>query len=249
MLFRSVLGAAIATLIANVVMFALFLYKGKRFFMYDSAVGVEYKKMKEIMRLGFPVAFQRVLFTFVNILLARIIAIFGSDAIAAQKVALQIESVTYMVIGGLNGAVASFTGQNYGAKKYDRIHKGYQTALLIGGSYAFVTMMVFLWTPEPIVRLFIKEPNTVQIASSYLSIIAFSQMFSALEMISGGLFTGMGMPKVSATISIIFTVLRIPLALVLIQFLGINGIWWSIACSSILKGITAYSYYRKKVVH
>ena len=74
---------------------------------------VDYVKIKEIAKLGFPMAFQRILFTIINILLAKIIAVFGSDAIAAQKVGVQIESIAYMIIGGLNGAVASFTGQNF----------------------------------------------------------------------------------------------------------------------------------------
>ena len=242
-----VLGAAIATLIANMVMFLLFLYKGKELLFYHKKIGVEYRRIREIVRLGFPMAFQRVLFTLVNIVLARIIAVFGSDAIAAQKIGLQIEAVTYMVIGGLNGAVASFTGQNFGAKKYDRIHKGYGTALGIGGIYALVTTVVFLLIPGPLVKLFISEPETIEIASSYLRIIAFSQVFSALEMISNGLFTGIGMPKVPANISIIFTILRIPMALILVQFLGINGIWWSITCSSLLKGVVAYLFYKTRV--
>ena len=42
---------------------------------------------------------QRVLFTIINILLARIVGSFGSDAIAAQKIGLQIESIVYMVVG------------------------------------------------------------------------------------------------------------------------------------------------------
>lgn len=240
-------GAAVATLIANVIMFLLFLYKGRKILVFDKKVGVEYEKIKEIMRLGFPMAFQRTLFTLVNIVLARIIAVFGADAIAAQKIGLQIESVTYMVIGGLNGAVANFTGQNFGAKKYDRIHTGYRTALAIGGGYALVTTIVFLLIPKPIVRLFINETNTIQIASSYLGIIAFSQVFSALEMITNGLFTGIGIPKISANISIVFTVLRIPMALLLVKFLGIQGIWWSITLSSLLKGVVAYLYYKMKV--
>ena len=62
-------------------------------------------------------ALQRILFTLINIFLARIIAIFGSDAIAAQKIGLQIESIGFMVIGGFQGAIASFTGQNFGAKE------------------------------------------------------------------------------------------------------------------------------------
>ena len=59
-------------------------------------------------------------------------------------------------------------------------------------------------------------------------------------MISNGLFTGIGKPNIPAAISIIFTSLRIPLALVLIKPFGINGIWMSISITSIFKGIFSY---------
>ena len=192
-------------------------------------------------------AFQRILFTLVNIILAKVIAIFGTNSIAAQKIGLQIESITYMVIGGLNGAIASFTGQNFGANKFKRIKQGYYTALLLGITYSVIMSIIFIVFKEPIIRLFIREKNTIIIAGGYLQAVAFSQGFSTIEMVSNGFFTGIGMPKVPATISIVFTVLRIPMALILMKYLGINGIWWSIAVSSILKGIAAYFMYLIKI--
>ena len=208
-----VLGAAIATLISNIAMFIIFRISSKGLFNFDFKIGIEKDKVIEVIKLGFPMAFQRILFTLVNIVLARIISIFGSDAIAGQKIGLQIESVTFMIIGGLNGAIASFTGQNFGAKKYDRIIKGYHTSLTIGIVYAVITSIIFILIPEYLVNIFIKDASTIKIASMYLQIIAYSQIFSAIEMVSNGMFTGLGMPNIPAAISIIFTVLRIPMAL------------------------------------
>lgn len=242
-----VLGAAIATLISNIVMFIMFRISSKGLFNFDLKIGVEKEKVIEVIRLGFPMAFQRILFTLVNIVLARIISIFGSDAIAGQKIGLQIESVTFMIIGGLNGAIASFTGQNFGAKKYDRIIKGYHTSLTIGIVYAVITSIVFILIPEYLVNIFIKDASTIKIASMYLQIIAYSQIFSAIEMVSNGMFTGLGMPNIPAAISIIFTVLRIPMALIFIKYFDVNGIWLSISVSSVLKGIASYVMYRLKV--
>ena len=242
-----VLGAAVATLISNIVMFILYRIKSNGILHYDKVIGIDKEKILEIIKLGFPMAFQRVLFTMVNIILAKIIAIFGTNAIAAQKIGLQIESITYMVIGGLNGAISSFTGQNFGANKFKRIKQGYYTALLLGIIYSMIMSIVFIVFKEPIIRLFIREENTILIASGYLQAVAFSQSFSTIEMVSNGFFTGLGMPKIPATISIVFTVLRIPMALILMKSLGITGIWWSIAISSILKGIAAYSIYLIKI--
>ncbi|NFT83475.1 MATE family efflux transporter [Clostridium botulinum] len=238
-----VIGAAVATLVSNFVMFIVFKINGRDIFKFDFNIGIEKEKVLEIIRLGFPMSFQRILFTLVNIVLARIIAIFGSDAIAAQKIGLQIESITFMVIGGLNGAIASFAGQNYGAKKFNRIIKGYRSSLKIGIIYSILTAIAFAFMPSVLVKIFIRDESTILIASGYLQIIAVSQIFSIIEMVSNGLFTGIGKPKIPAYISIGFTILRIPMALVLTKFMGVNGIWWSIALSSIFKGVISYILY------
>ena len=242
-----VIGAGLSTLSANIIMFFLFRINSNGILSYTFGIGVDYAKIKKIARLGFPMAFQRILFTIINILLAKIIAVFGSDAIAAQKIGVQIESIAYMIIGGLNGAVASFTGQNFGAGKFKRIKEGYKSALIIGIFYSIIMACAFLLFNKPMIRLFIKEEETTIIAASYLKAVAFSQIFSAVEMISNGLFTGIGKPNISAAISIIFTALRIPFALLLIKPFGINGIWISISLSSILKGIFAYLLYEIRV--
>lgn len=242
-----VIGAGVSTLIANVIMFILFRINTNGILNYRYDLKVDFEKIKEIIRLGFPMAFQRILFTIINIILAKIIAMFGSEAIAAQKIGVQIESIAYMIIGGLNGAVASFTGQNFGAGKSNRIKEGYRSALVVGISYAIVMAGVFLLLNRPLIRLFISDESTILIASAYLKTVAFSQVFSAIEMISNGMFTGIGKPNIPATISIVFTSLRIPLALVLIKPFGISGIWISICISSILKGICSYFIYETKI--
>lgn len=242
-----VIGAGVSTLIANVIMFILFRILSGGILNYKFKLRTDYNKIKEIIHLGFPMSLQRVLFTVINIILAKIIAIFGSDAIAAQKVGLQIESIAYMIIGGLNGAVASFVGQNFGAGKFKRIKDGYKSALVVGMSYALIMAGVFLLLNRPMIKMFISDEGTIEIAASYLQAVAFSQVFSAVEMISNGMFTGIGKPKIPAFISIIFTALRIPLALVFIQPYGIKGVWMSIALSSILKGICSYMVYEIKV--
>lgn len=242
-----VIGAGVSTLIANVIMFILFRINTNGILNYRYDLKVDFEKIKEIIRLGFPMAFQRILFTIINIILAKIIAMFGSEAIAAQKIGVQIESIAYMIIGGLNGAVASFTGQNFGAGKSNRIKEGYRSALVVGISYAIVMAGVFLLLNRPLIRLFISDESTILIASAYLKAVAFSQVFSAIEMISNGMFTGIGKPNIPATISIVFTSLRIPFALVLIKPFGISGIWISICISSILKGICSYFIYETKI--
>lgn len=242
-----VIGASIATMLANIIMFSLYLIESSGMLKFSFDIKIDYKKLKEIIILGFPMAFQRILFTIINIFLAKIIAVFGSDAIAAQKIGLQIESITYMVVGGLQGAIAAFTGQNFGAKKYDRIKDGYNAALKIGIIYSLLMAFIFIFFNTPLIKLFVSDENTIVIAKTYLQVVAFSQIFSATESVSNGLFTGIGKPKISSIISVIFTSLRLPMAVVLVKSFGLTGIWISIAISSILKGSVAYLLYRIEV--
>ncbi len=244
---QGVSGAAWASLIANGVMTLLFYSRFRPLFRFQPSIGFERKAAWDIVRLGFPMALQRILFTFVNIVLAKCIAIFGQEAIAAQKIGLQLESIVFMVIGGINGAIASFVGQNHGAKQNDRIRIGVNYALGLAVGYAAVASLLFILSPRPLTLLFIQEEHPIRMTCHYLQVIACSQLFSAIEMVLNGFFTGIKRPNIPALISIIFTCLRIPLALLLMKPFGVTGIWLSIAISSLLKGCMSYYLYRRIV--
>ncbi|WP_214700292.1 MULTISPECIES: MATE family efflux transporter [unclassified Exiguobacterium] len=239
-----VLGAALATLVANVVMFGFFWRRARSLFNWDEVIQPTRTDYKEIFRLGFPMATQRILFTVISIFLARMIGSYGTEAIAAQRIGLQIESIAYMMIGGLNGAMASYTGQNIGAQKVDRVYEGYRVTTRLGIVYTGLIMLLFIIVPDFLIGLFVDDVRTIDIGASYLRIIGISLVFSSIEMIGNGYFSGLGLPKIPATISIIFTVARIPLALLLEPYLGIDAIWWSIAISSIIKGLVSALFVR-----
>ncbi|MGM9927566.1 MAG: MATE family efflux transporter [Bacillus sp. (in: firmicutes)] len=240
-----VAGAAIATLVAQITMFCLFVYRAKEVLWNSHIRKISMQNGWEIIRLGLPMTTQRVLFTAINIVLAKIIASFGTDAIAAQKIGFQIESITFIVLAGLNGAVSSFIGQNFGAAQTKRISKGYRASMLVGIGYAIVTSFLLIVCSEYLAQLFTRDPETVAMASSYLVIIGLSQIFMAMEMISNGVFSGIGLPKIPSIISIIFTSLRIPLALLFIPIMGLDGVWWSIAISSCIKGVLSLVIFQK----
>lgn len=244
---QGVVGAAWASLIANGVMSVLFFTRYYQLFRLHLALGPCFCEMKEIMKLGFPMALQRVLFTLINILLAKCVALFGQEAIAAQKIGLQLESIVFMVIGGLNGAISSFVGQNEGAKKYQRTAWGVKHALRLAIGYAAVSALLFISIPRSLAGLFIQDEQTLQMTGHYLQVIACSQLFAAIEMVLNGFFTGIKHPNIPAIISIVFTCLRIPLALLLMKPFGVTGIWLAISLSSILKGCTSYLLYRQTI--
>jgi Na+-driven multidrug efflux pump len=145
-----------------------------------------------------------------------------------------------MTAGGFSTALSSFVGQNYGAKQWDRIAKGYFTTIALAGTIGIFASLVLIFFAEPIFVVFIpNDPEALRLGADYLRILGFSQFFMTLEITSQGAFNGLGKTLPPSLISIIFTGARLPLALILSTstLLGLNGIWWSISITSIFKGV------------
>ncbi|MGL5681975.1 MAG: MATE family efflux transporter [Marinifilaceae bacterium] len=240
-------GAAWATVLSRLA--SLFYFYGviykKRLIRFQFR-GLNIKEFTSILRIGFPGAVQRVLFTAIAIVIGRIIAGWGSEAIAAQKLGLQIESITFMIVGGMQQSISIMVGQAFGAHQYARIEILYRSALKIVSIVGGLTTILFLAFPTQLIGLFVSDLETVEIGASYLVIVGLSQLFMCLEMVTGGTYNGQGLTQYSATISVVFTSLRIPLALYLGHKtgLGLEGVWWSISITSMVKGIVAAALYR-----
>ena len=150
-----------------------------------------------------------------------------------------------MMAGGFSTAVNAFIAQNYGAGKKDRIKKGYRTALVIMGAWGIFTSFLLMAFPEFFFRIFIKEPEVIPMGVDYLRIIGISELFMCLEGAATGAFQGLGKTIPPSVTGITFNLLRIPAAMLLSKTsLGLNGIWWVLSFSCILKGTVLPLWYR-----
>lgn len=236
-----VAGAAIATVFAQVIVLFVYVMTIRHdpviFGRLKLMSSTKFRYFKEITAIGLPVAVQSLLFTGISMLIARLIAGWGDAAVAVQKVGSQIESISWMTAEGFGSAVNAFTAQNYGAGKHDRVKKGYVTALGIMLVWGVFTTFVLIAFPEVLFRIFITEKDVIPMGVDYLRILGVSQLFMCTEMASAGAFQGIGRTMPPSLTSAVLTSIRIPLAAVLgTTALQLNGIWWSISISSILKG-------------
>ncbi len=246
-----VFGAALATLISRIIVCVLFFVKSKNALnISDNEFKFDKAKAIDVLKLGAPYALQRVLFSAIGIVMAKIIVGFGFTAIAVQKIGVQVEAISYMTIAGLNRAMRTFVGQNFGAKKLERIRSGYRIGLLLSTVFGLFITAVLVIFAKQIFSVFLKDEQALQMGINYLKIIGYSQVFMCVEMISGAAFNGLGKTYVPSIVSIIFTALRIPLAIYLsTTFLGLSGVWWSISISSMVKGVllmVLFSIYSKR---
>lgn len=238
-----VAGAAIATVLAQVVVTLIFIYHifkmNHYYFRFNYFKYWDKEYVYKISKMGFPVAIQNGLFSFFSMVLAKIIAGFGPTPIAVQKVGSQIEAISWMTAGGFSTAIGTFIGQNYGAKKWDRIKKGYIVVMGMAIITGLAATILLVFLGGEIFSLFLPNEDAIRLGETYLKILGYSQLFMCVEITAAGAFNGFGKTTIPSVVSIVFTALRIPLALFLSKStaLGLDGVWWSISLSSFVKGI------------
>lgn len=249
-----VAGAAIATVGAQMIVTLVFVIHCLRESTVLSHIRLlrapELKHMEEIVRIGFPSGIQSMIFTSISMILTRLVTSFGDAAVAIQRIGSQIEGISWVTEEGFGAAVNSFLAQNLGAKSRSRIEKGYKVSLIVTIIWGLFCTLVLVVFPEPIFRLFLKEPELLPMGVNYLRILGISQLFMCVELTTAGAFSGLGKTVPPSIVSIVFTAARIPLAFALSRTaLGLNGVWWAVSISSIVKGIMLYtwfSYYLNK---
>ena len=233
-------GAGIATLFSECIVALLFV----RFIIKDDYLfkdfrlfgGFESKEMARIVKLGTPPAIFNIGYAFITMVISRIIVTFGDAAIAVQRIGAQIESVSWMTADGFAYSMTAFTSQNYGAENYERVRKGFKTGTGMITVYGVAVTALLVLCAAPIFSIFIHEPAVIAGGVDYLRIVGLSQLFMCYELATSGAFNGIGQTKLPAAVGLALTVARIPACYLLMPSMGINGVWWAISISSILKG-------------
>ena len=244
-----VAGAAIATVLAQLVVMLLFLYTILRDTVLFCDVHILHsyssQHTREIFRIGLPSAVQSMLFSGISMVIARLIAGWGDAAVAVQKVGSQIESISWMTAEGYAAALNSFVAQNHGAKNTDRSREGYRLSMIVMLSWGVFCSFVLIVFPQLIFQVFIQEAEVLPMGVDYLRILGVSQLFMCMEITTAGAFSGLGKTLPPSIVSITLTGARIPMAILLGRWLGLNGVWWAITISSIGKGIVLLGWFLK----
>lgn len=237
-------GAAWATNISRLLTLSILIISSNDEIKASLRSKFDPSKILDVIKISWPAALQSIIFTFISMVIAKLVIEFGTDAIATQKIGIQIESITWVTIGGLQGAISAFVGQNYGAKKPERIIEGYNSALRIVIFFGLIVTTFFLVLSRQIFAIFISDAHVIEMGVGYMSAIAFSQVFMCMEMLSVGAFNGLGKTYAPPLVSIFFSFLRIPMSMVLTPYLGLSGIWWSISITSMFKGVVMVIWYK-----
>lgn len=162
----SIAGVALATIISQyisavVVIFILFRRKNKPYTLDKTKLKIDTPLLKDILRLGLPAGFQGTLFSISNIILTAGMNTLPTTDISGKTIAINIEGLVHTSMNSYLHAAMTFTGQNYGARKPDRIKKAIIYAVIQVTVIGFVGGQLLNLFGEPIARLYL-DPNDPQ---------------------------------------------------------------------------------------
>lgn len=241
-------GAALASVLAQALASGILIFISYRsrdiLFQIGQGVDLAKNRVKDIFSLGIPTCIHSLIHAFVGMILVAYVADFGQDYIAIYTIGSQLESLAWMSSEGFSQALTTFTGQNYGAKKFHRLKKGYLVGMNIVGIFGLASTCLLFFGRENLFALFLpKDPQTALYGGQYALILSFSQIFMTFEIGTAGALNGLALTKYPAIIATIFNVFRIPLAWMLMPSYGVNGVWMAMSISSILKGILHVAFF------
>ena len=143
---------------------------------------------------------------------------------AGGAVAGRITGCANIAITGLSSAATTFSGQNYGAKKYDRIKEGHWRIPLCSGGITLSFGLFFIMIHKPLIRFFSSDEMVLMYASRHVIVMLLSQWFYAIFNCIISIVNGTGKVRYTTTVNILMLwAVRIPSAYIINRYF--DGTW------------------------
>jgi putative MATE family efflux protein len=208
----SVDGVALATIASQyisaiAVVLILMKRKTQPYAVEKEKLQIDRDLLGEILRLGLPAGFQGTLFSISNIILTAGMNTLATTDIAGKTIAINIEGLVYTAMNSYLHASTTFTGQNFGAKKPERIKKSILYAVLQAFIVGFFGGMLVLAFGEPLAKLYIdaNDPNRAEVLRAALELMTFMLscyfLCGIMDTLSGAL-RGLGYSMIPMFVSI-----------------------------------------------
>lgn len=245
-----VAGAAWATLIAQgisaVLSFCIFLrelktYPGKlegRFF--------DLRELQNMGRVALPSILQQSTVSIGMMLVQSVVNSFGSQMLAGYSAAMRIESICVVPMSAMGNAISSYTAQNIGAGKEDRVKTGYRVSYGIIFAIAAAICLVVQLLARPLISLFLEAPSAAAFDTGIACVrfMGWFYVLIGLKMISDGVLRGAGDMTMFTVANLVNLGLRVILAVTLAPRFGIQFVWMAVPAGWLINYLISFFEYR-----
>jgi putative MATE family efflux protein len=254
-----VTGAAWATFIAqgvSVLLSAVLLYR--EFKKYASYLQRPFDPLalSEMSKVALPSILQQSTVAIGMLLVQSVVNSFGSEVLAGFSSAMRVESLCVVPMAAIGNAMSSYTAQNLGAGKTERVRKGYHAANLYVFLFAVSSCIILELFHTPIVRLFLGGGGTelaYETGTGYLRFMGFFFVLIGLKMSTDGLLRGAADMKMFTIANFTNLTIRVVMAVTLAPRFGIAMVWFAVPIGWLVNYIISYFQYRtgkwKSILH
>lgn len=227
-----VAGAAIATIFSQVVSgLCCILYIRKKlpaFHISRRHFAIDRREIWRHLVMAFPMAFQSSIIAIGTLILQAALNSLGSTAVAACTAGSKINAISTLPLNSFGVAMATYSAQNYGAGKYERVKKGVFQCILMSGSYALVMGVLTILFGGDLTLLFVSGDGSevqevIRLSKIYLSLRACFYLFLSLLFIYRFTLQGLGNKTVPVIAGAMELIMRAFGAMILVRMIGFTG--------------------------
>ncbi len=246
-----VAGVAWATLIAQgisaVLAFFLFLKEMRNYPTDGKMTLFSGGEFLEMCRIALPSILQQSTVSIGMMLVQSVVNSFGASVLAGYSAGMRIESICIVPMAAMGNVISSYTAQNLGAGRKDRVVEGYHTGYRIVFAFAVILCVILELFYRPLIELFLGDEGTgmaVSTGVSYLRFIGWFFVLIGLKMITDGLLRGAGDMKMFTVANLVNLSIRVVLAVTLAPRIGIEMVWYAVPIGWLANYLISFAEYR-----
>ena len=249
-------GSGWATCVSRVYMVVVLasylLYDAtvRRTGLLDASLAPDFRRIRELVRLGLPAATQLSLEVGVFAAATALIGTLNAASLAAHQIAMNVATFTYMVPLGISSAAAVRVGQALGRDDVHAAGRAGWVAMALGATFMTGAGVVLLTAPAYVARAFTTDRAVIRTAISLLAVAAAFQLFDGLQTVATGALRGAGDTRTPMICHLLlYWLLGLPLGYVLCFVVGWGavGLWTGLCVALILIGSVLLAVWMRKV--
>lgn len=246
-----VAGVAWATLIAQgisaVLSFVILLKELQSYKVEEKLVSFDKTEFSLMAKVALPSILQQSTISIGMMLVQSVVNSFGAQVLAGFSATMRIEGICIVPMAAMGNVMSSYTAQNIGAGKMERIKQGYHTGYGIVAVFAVLLCLVIELTYRPLVLLFLGEKASAaayQTGADYLRFIGWFFIFIGIKMITDGLLRGAGDMAMFTVANMANLSVRVFASMLFAPKFGVAVVWIVVPIGWLVNYLISYAEYR-----
>ncbi|WP_276868400.1 MATE family efflux transporter [Bacteroides heparinolyticus] len=238
-------GAAIATVLAQLLalawQFKLFGNKDELLHFHRGIFRLKRKIVFDSLAIGMSPFLMNLAACFIVILINQGLKRHGGDlAIGAYGIVNRLVFIVVMIVMGLNQGMQPIAGYNFGARQYERVNKVLKLTIIYATGVTSLGFLVGMLVPDVVVSIFTSDAELIGLSAKGLRIVVMFFPIIGFQMVTSNFFQSIGMAGKAIFLSLTRQMLiLLPCLLILPQFFGVEGVWYSMPVSDLLASLIA----------